>query len=70
MKEFKNFSKIAKIQLITIFVIFILILGVCCFGNLTPALNGTIIYSSFLAIILAFAYILEKDEERNKKNEK
>lgn len=67
MKEFKNFSKVAKIQLIIIFAVFTFILGVCCFGNLTPALNGAIIYSSFLAIILAFAYILEKDEERNKK---
>lgn len=68
MKEFKDFSKVAKIQLIVVFVIFILILGICCFGNLTPALNGVIIYSSVLAIVLAFAYIFEEDEKRNKRN--
>lgn len=68
MKEFKDFSKVAKIQLIVVFVVFILILGICCFGNLTPAFNGVIIYSSALAIGLAFAYIFEKDEKRNKRN--
>lgn len=68
MKEFKDFSKVAKIQLIVVFVVFIFILGICCFGNLTPALNGVIIYSSFLVVISAFAYIFEKDEKRNKRN--
>lgn len=68
MEEFKDFSKVAKIQFIIVFVVFTSILGVCCFGNLTPALNGVIIYSSFLAVILAFAYIFEKDEKRNKRN--
>lgn len=68
MKEFKNFSKVVKIQLIVVFTIFSLILGVCCFGNFTPAFNGVIIYSSILAIVLAFTYIFEEDEKRNKRN--
>lgn len=68
MKEFKDFSKVAKIQLIIVFVILTFIFGVCCFGNLTPALNGVIIYSSSLFTGLAFAYIFEKDEKRNKRN--
>ena len=66
MKEFKNFSKIAKIQMILTFVIFVAILAVICFGNFSPEFNGVVLYSSFLTIVVIFAFIFDEEEKRSK----